>query len=259
MSRLPRKCFETNYFHVIVQGIGKEKIFETGRLKSEYLNDIEMFKQAHGIKILTYCVMDNHCHILLYAPDTNALGAFMLRVNTRYAQYYNKTNDRVGYVFRDRYRSQPIFKDEYLLNCMVYIHNNPVKVRVSQTAADYSYSGLQCYYSRNGVVDFDEAAKFLDVSSDNLEAVMKEKFDSADEGCPIWDDIKEEQKSSAEIAADITADFGDVRLLRYDKERLTKLAEKMKAAGVGRAEMAAAIGVPVRTLYDLTKPRDLKT
>ena len=50
MSRLPRKAFETNYYHVIVQGIGKEKIFEQGWMKAEYLNDLALYKDVHGIK-----------------------------------------------------------------------------------------------------------------------------------------------------------------------------------------------------------------
>ena len=232
MSRLPRKAFETNYYHVIVQGIGKEKIFEQGWMKAEYLNDLALYKNIHGIKVLTYVVMDNHCHMLLYAPDAASLGAYMRRVNTRYAQFYNHMCERVGYVFRDRYKSQAIFDDDYLINCMVYIHNNPVKVGIVQNPADYAHSGLQCYYGRVGLVDRDAAAEFFDVDAANVEAVMQEKSAQADVWCPEWLDVPEESRSAEEMIADVVARCGVAKeLLRYDKERLKS---RGAAGGCGR-------------------------
>ena len=217
MSRLPRKAFETNYYHVIVQGIGKEKIFEQGWMKAEYLNDLALYKDIHGIKVLTYVVMDNHCHMLLYAPDAPSLGAYMRRVNTRYAQFYNHMCERVGYVFRDRYKSQAIFDDDYLINCMVYIHNNPVKVGIVQNPADYAHSGMQCYYGRGGLVDRDAAAEFFDVDAANVEAVMQEKSAQADVWCPEWLDVPEESRSPYNSASMVSCSPG----FRYMEEPST--------------------------------------
>lgn len=254
MSRLPRNAFETNYYHVIVQGIGKEKIFEQGWMKAEYLNDLALYKNIHGIKVLTYVVMDNHCHMLLYAPDAASLGAYMRRVNTRYAQFYNHMCERVGYVFRDRYKSQAIFDDDYLINCMVYIHNNPVKVGIVQNPVDYAHSGLQCYYGRVGLVDRDAAAEFFDVDAANVEAVMQEKSAQADVWCPEWLDVPEESRSAEEMVADVVARCGVAKeLLRYDKERLKKVVERLEAAGVRQGQIAEAIGVSRVSLWAALK------
>lgn len=254
MSRLPRKAYETHYYHVIVQGIGKEEIFESGRFKSEYLNDIAMFKDMCGVKVLTYAVMNNHCHLLLYAPDSAALGTFMRRVNTRYAQYYNHVRERVGYVFRDRYKSQPIFDDNYLINCMVYIHNNPVKVGIVTEVADYSYSGLQCYHSRAGLVDLAAAGEIFDADAENVEAIMEERSAQADGNCPEWLDVEEERRSPQEIAARVIAGCGvPAELLKHDKARLKKAAETMLNAGLTRTEIAEAAGVSLRTLWAVMK------
>ena len=252
MSRLPRKAFETNYYHVIVQGIGKEKIFEQGWMKAEYLNDLALYKNIHGIKVLTYVVMDNHCHMLLYAPDAASLGAYMRRVNTRYAQFYNHMCERVGYVFRDRYKSQAIFDDDYLINCMVYIHNNPVKIGIVTEAADYSYSGLQCYHSRAGLVDLSAAGEIFDADAENVEAIMEERSAQADGNCPEWLDVEEERRSPQEIAARVIAGCGvPAELLKHDKARLKKAAETMLNAGLTRTEIAEAAGVSRQWLRTL--------
>ncbi|CQR71945.1 protein of unknown function DUF1568 [Sporomusa ovata] len=50
----------------------------------------------------------------------------MKRVGVSYASWYNKKQERVGHVFQDRYKSEPIDSDAYLLSVLRYIHNNPV-------------------------------------------------------------------------------------------------------------------------------------
>jgi len=45
-----------------------------------------------------------------------------------------------GYVFRNRYRSESIFDNLYLKQCIVYIHNNPVKAGICKKPSDYLYS-----------------------------------------------------------------------------------------------------------------------
>ena len=67
----------------------------------------------------------------------------MYRVNMLYAKYYNKEHKRVGYVFRDRYKTQPIYSEKHLISCVRYIHNNPVKANICKKPNEYKYSS--CY------------------------------------------------------------------------------------------------------------------
>lgn len=57
---------------------------------------------------MAYCIMNNHVHLLVYSEEVQKLSKMMQKINTAYAKYYNECNERVGYVFRDRYLSQPI-------------------------------------------------------------------------------------------------------------------------------------------------------
>ena len=67
----------------------------------------------------------------------------MQRLNTKYAKYYNQKYNRVGYVFRSRYKSEGIYDEKYLYNCMRYIYNNPVKAGICEEIKDYPYSNYQ--------------------------------------------------------------------------------------------------------------------
>ena len=66
----------------------------------------------------------------------------------QYAKLFNKVNNRVGYVYRDRYRCENIFTERHLINCVKYIHDNPVKSGLCKHPKEYKYSSY-CDYLNN--------------------------------------------------------------------------------------------------------------
>ena len=137
MPRIPKEYINTSFFHIMVQGINKEYVFNNNKDKEKYLKIMKDTKEEiNDIQIVSYCVMDNHVHILIYIEDTNNLIKFMHKVNLKYAKYYNKKYDRVGYVFRDRYKTQPIFYEKHLYQCIDYIHQNPVKAHMCRKESE---------------------------------------------------------------------------------------------------------------------------
>ena len=139
MPRKARKLLETNHFHVMVQGINKNKIFNTDEKARKYIKFLYKFSKEYNINIITYCVMINHCHIILNCEKVYDMSEFMKKVNINYAIYYNKNLNRVGYVFRDRYKSQGIFTENQLYKCINYVYNNPVKAEICDLPKDYPY------------------------------------------------------------------------------------------------------------------------
>lgn len=152
MPRIARKDIKVSYIHVITQGINKENIFKEVEYKKEYIELIqEVFEEYNNLYLLCYCIMDNHAHFLIYTEDNQELSKAMARVNTAYGIFYNKRKERVGYVFRNRYYTQPIKDEAHLYNAMVYIHNNPVKAKMVKEIGKYRYSSYQQY--KNGMAD----------------------------------------------------------------------------------------------------------
>lgn len=141
MPRIPRKSISSYYIHIITQGIKKEYIFENDSYKKYYINLLNnIIKKYNNTKILAYCVMDNHAHLLIYTKEITELSKIMSRVNTSYGIFYNKIKERVGYVFRNRYYSQEIADENHLLNTLVYIHRNPIKAGIVKEFNSYKYS-----------------------------------------------------------------------------------------------------------------------
>jgi REP element-mobilizing transposase RayT len=129
----------------MVQGINREFIFQEKEQIEIYKALLFKYAKKYEIKIIAYCVMNNHVHVLISSNAIKDMSKFFHGVNTIYASYYNKTNKRVGYVFRDRYKAEGIYSDEYLINCIAYIHNNPVKAKLVSDPGDYEYSSYNEY------------------------------------------------------------------------------------------------------------------
>ena len=173
MPRNSRKLLGEILCHHMVQGINKEQIFKTKEEKKKYLFLLKKYYQHFDVEIIAYCIMDNHVHMLLYSEKIQNISNFMKQVNSIYAMYYNKKNNRVGYVYRNRFKSVPVMSREQLYTCIKYIHMNPVKAKIVEKESDYKYSSYNDYLNKTGFIH-EKILKFIFSSSDNY----IEKFQS---------------------------------------------------------------------------------
>lgn len=143
MSRIARNQMKSTFFHNMTQGINKEYIFEENRFKKKYMELLQKEANEFNINLIAFTIMDNHAHILLYTENINNMSLFMKKINEKFAMYYNYINERVGIVFRNRYKSQPILSERQLLNCIQYIFNNPVRAKIVLSTEKYFYSNFK--------------------------------------------------------------------------------------------------------------------
>ena len=101
MPRFSRESIKTDYFHVITQGINKSYIFDKPEDIKLYIKIMYELLLEHNLKIIAYCIMNNHTHMLIHIDKIEELSRYMQRLNGKYALYYNKKYNKVGYVFRD--------------------------------------------------------------------------------------------------------------------------------------------------------------
>lgn len=152
MPRIARNLYTNNFFHVITQGIKKEPIFQKNYYKKKYVNILLHKLEGTDVKLVAYCIMDNHAHHLMYTDHVESISKLMRSINTAYAIYYNKQENRVGYVFRNRFVSEPILDQKHLYSCLSYIHHNPVKANMVSNLQDYPYSSYNQFIKHSGIV-----------------------------------------------------------------------------------------------------------
>lgn len=151
----------------------------------EYMNLLEKGLKDADIKIVAFCMMPNHAHLLINAENIEEMSKFMQKVNCQYARYYNYMENRVGYVFRDRFKSEPIKDRRYLIQCAKYIHQNPVKAGFVDFAGDYKFSSYNYFVrhsSNHSVFSKDEIQYICNntlCDEDFLEAEDMDRIDDA--------------------------------------------------------------------------------
>ncbi|MBQ0018395.1 MAG: transposase [Clostridiales bacterium] len=155
MSRRPREESSTGYYHVMQRGAGKQILFEDETDYQRYMDKLVECKNEIGFSLPAYCLMNNHVHLLIKTNQLRDLSKAMSRIGTSYAAYYNVRYDHVGNVFQGRFLSSPINDEEYLLECVKYIHNNPVKANFGRID-DYAWSSYNEYLGDGAVADTGE-------------------------------------------------------------------------------------------------------
>lgn len=152
----------------MLRGNERKDIFLDNQDKTRFLNGIEAKSQDIAFSIYAYCIMDNHVHLLISAPEQE-LGAIIKGIAVRYASFYNWKHNRVGHVFQDRFKSEPIEDDQYLLTAVRYIHNNPVKAEIVENPADYKWSSYTQYLKpiSRGWLDTEFVLNIIDADRKN--------------------------------------------------------------------------------------------
>ena len=92
-----------------------------------------------SIECWNYCVMPNHYHLTLVPSGCN-LSEAIRRLNSLYAQWWNRRHGAVGHVFQGRFKDQTVERDRYLLALSRYVVMNPVRARLVGTPGEWPWS-----------------------------------------------------------------------------------------------------------------------
>jgi putative transposase len=121
-------------------------VFATDEERTRFLELIRDHKARHGVRILSYCLMGTHPHVICVAERGQAaFSAFWQVVNARYARWYNARHGRRGQVVMERLTSPRIQDDRYLLTAMRYGDMNPVKAGLVRRPKDWRWSSHRHY------------------------------------------------------------------------------------------------------------------
>jgi REP element-mobilizing transposase RayT len=152
--RLPRRTYEGAFHHGMNRGYEGRPIFGAEPDKVFFLGLLKKVQTLTKIRILAYCVMDNHYHLVLQ-NDSGKMSEFFKQLNGQYAIYYRKRHGGRGYVFQDRYNSMLIQDDAYLMIAIAYVLNNPVAAKMANSFSVYPWSSGSFYFNKGKCASVD--------------------------------------------------------------------------------------------------------
>jgi putative transposase len=162
MPRTPRVEVAGGVYHVTARGTAKQTVFRDAADRHLFLRLVSDVLRRFGWSCLTYCLMDNHYHLLVKTP-TPTLGVGMQHLNGRYSQRFNLRYSRSGHLWAGRYHSVLIQRDAHLLEVVRYIALNPVRARLCRVPEDWPWSGHHALagLAPRGIVAVSETLSYL--------------------------------------------------------------------------------------------------
>jgi len=147
----------------MLRGINQQLIFEDDEDNEKFLDTLMLCKKMSGFELYGYCLMGNHIHILLKTVDED-LDLIFKRIGARYVYWFNWKYRRSGHLFQDRFRSETVSDDRYLLTVLRYIHRNPIMSGLCKNPCGYKWSSYKDYLNdsrEQGIVDTDLVIKMI--------------------------------------------------------------------------------------------------
>lgn len=144
IPRKKRLWYPGAIYHVIARGNRKDNIFIDKNDYRQYIRYIKEANEKYPFKLYSYCLMSNHVHLQIATID-DEIWKIMQSMNWNYSKHFNSKYEKVGHLFQDRYHSELIDSESYLLQTSRYIHLNPVKACIVDNPAKYPWSSYGVY------------------------------------------------------------------------------------------------------------------
>jgi len=153
MPRSPRVDVANMVYHVINRANNRAKIFETDADYKTFEKILEDAVSLRDIKIISYCIMPNHWHIVFQTTRDGQLGEVLQWLTTTHVTRWNAfRNNCGGHLYQGRYKSFAVETNNYLLELIRYVERNPMRAKLVTRAEDWKYSSL--FKRKNNIVNW---------------------------------------------------------------------------------------------------------
>ena len=144
MPRQARVAVKDVVYHVINRANGRSKIFDSDTEYAHFESLLEEAKELTDMRILGYCIMPNHWHLVLYPRTDTNLREFMSWLTTTHVRQYRTKTQSIGHghLYQDRYKSFPAESNEYATTLIRYVEQNPLRAKLVTRAEDWKWSSL---------------------------------------------------------------------------------------------------------------------
>lgn len=145
MPRPPRLLLSHSFYHIMTRGNNRHIVFKSDLDYQYFLGLITKYKKDHPFDLYHYCLMPNHIHLQIKTNKASDFSTFMKKLNLAYFHHFRQNYNWFGHFWQDRFKSQPIGKDKYFIQCGKYIELNPLRKNLLKDLKDYHYSSYRYY------------------------------------------------------------------------------------------------------------------
>ena len=130
--------------HVINRGNKRARIFKEPADFDDFLEAMAAAIEQTAMRLLAFCLMTNHWHLVLWPRRPSDLSAFMQKLMNRHIRVYQKRHGTVGtgHIYQGRFKSVAIEDERQLLSVCRYVDANPVRAGLVDRAEAWPWCDL---------------------------------------------------------------------------------------------------------------------
>jgi len=144
MPRMNRVAVGDIVYHVINRSNGRVTIFQDDNEYKHFESLLLEGVELTGMRILSYCIMPNHWHLVLHPKQDGDMSEFMRWVTTTHVRQRRVMTKSVGdgHLYQGTYKSFPVEEDKHLHDLIRYVEQNPLRAKLTKQAELWQWSSL---------------------------------------------------------------------------------------------------------------------
>ena len=144
MARAKRAEDGGAVFHVLNRANMRATLFETPEDYSAFERVLQEAVERTGMRVLAYCVMPNHWHLVVWPRRDGDLSKFMGWLTLTHTQRWHASHGTVGtgHLYQGRFKSFPVQADEHFLAVCRYAERNALRANLVSLAEEWAYGSL---------------------------------------------------------------------------------------------------------------------
>jgi putative transposase len=143
MARRARVVVVDYPHHIVQRGNNRQQVFRDHKDYRKYLQLLEKYAEKYLVKILAYCLLGNHVHLMAVPSSISGLCDMMRAVAGCYCTHFNNKYARRGHLWESRFRSSIVDSQAYRWTVALYIEWNPVRSKVVVRPEEWEYSSAR--------------------------------------------------------------------------------------------------------------------
>lgn len=142
MPRTARASVGGICYHVMNRGNAHANVFHDSEDYEAFHVLLKESGAERHMRILAYCLMPNHFHLLVWPRKDGDLSRWMQWLLTTHVRRHHRVYQSSGHIWQGRFKAFPIQQDEHLLSVWRYIERNPIRADLVKQAEDWQWSSL---------------------------------------------------------------------------------------------------------------------
>lgn len=143
MPRTARASQGQICYHAMNRGNARARVFHDSTDYRTFEKLMERANRRLQLRILAWCLMPNHFHMVLYPLGDRDMSRWMHWLLTTHVHAHRRRHETTGRIWQGRFKAPPVQKDDHLLVVMRYVERNPLRAGLVARAQDWPWSSLR--------------------------------------------------------------------------------------------------------------------